>query len=201
MISDEMMMIFCPPQNDLKVQCVWVTSCCHVVTWNAETFFSLYLSVSSLDLGCIQKTEPGDWRRFVSYSHDSSEMDVGVSKSHVFLNYSPRALFSQWDTHLHGGAVCSSVLRPLNTLHCWPTSSAFCVCLWVVVLAVWQKELAASVGWLMEWLEVANFSKWYAAGVAAFSAVRPAVRVTAAAVWLGAFKRSAQCCLCMDTIH
>lgn len=23
------------------------------------------------------------------------EMDVGVSKSHVFLNYSPRALFSQ----------------------------------------------------------------------------------------------------------
>lgn len=39
------------------------------------------------------------------------KMDVGVSKSHVFLNYSPRALFSQWDMHLHGAAVGFLLLR------------------------------------------------------------------------------------------
>lgn len=38
---------------------MWLTSCCHVVTWNAETFFSFYLSVSSLELGCKQKNRAG----------------------------------------------------------------------------------------------------------------------------------------------
>ncbi|XP_039644824.1 tudor and KH domain-containing protein isoform X2 [Perca fluviatilis] len=36
-------------------------------------------------------------------------MDVGVSKSHVFLNYSPRALFSQWSIPLGARGVMDAV--------------------------------------------------------------------------------------------
>ncbi|XP_035812677.1 tudor and KH domain-containing protein isoform X2 [Amphiprion ocellaris] len=36
-------------------------------------------------------------------------MDVGVSKSHVFLNYSPRALFSQWSIPLGAQRVMDAV--------------------------------------------------------------------------------------------
>ncbi|XP_034716957.1 tudor and KH domain-containing protein isoform X1 [Etheostoma cragini] len=36
-------------------------------------------------------------------------MDVGVSKSHVFLNYSPRALFSQWSIPLGARRVMDAV--------------------------------------------------------------------------------------------
>ncbi|KAM6963712.1 tudor and KH domain-containing protein isoform 1-T1 [Tautogolabrus adspersus] len=36
-------------------------------------------------------------------------MDVGVSKSHVFLNYSPRALFSQWSLPLGAQRVMDAV--------------------------------------------------------------------------------------------
>ncbi|XP_036936776.1 tudor and KH domain-containing protein isoform X2 [Acanthopagrus latus] len=36
-------------------------------------------------------------------------MDVGVSKSHVFLNYSPRALFSQWSIPLGARLVMDAV--------------------------------------------------------------------------------------------
>lgn len=84
-------------------------------------------------------------------------MDVGVSKSHVFLNYSPRALFSQWDTHLHGGAVCSLDLRGPNLLHRWFTSSAlnlfpFMSC--SSCIEKLQKELDSNIYQLMEWLEV-----------------------------------------------
>lgn len=52
----------------------------------------------------------------------------------------------------------------------------------------------------MEWLEVANYSQWYAAGAAAFSALRPTVRLKAAAVWLGAFIRSASA-VCVCTVY
>lgn len=41
-------------------------------------------------------------------------MDVGVSNSHVFINYSPRAFFSQWDTSLHGTVVSSLLLLGLT---------------------------------------------------------------------------------------
>lgn len=53
-------LIKCSPQNDNKVQCDWPV-CCHAVSWNAETFFPFYLSVSSLELGCKQKKklQPG----------------------------------------------------------------------------------------------------------------------------------------------
>uniref|UniRef100_UPI0037E7AE73 tudor and KH domain-containing protein isoform X2 n=1 Tax=Semicossyphus pulcher TaxID=241346 RepID=UPI0037E7AE73 len=36
-------------------------------------------------------------------------MDVGVSKSHVFLNYSPRALFSQWSLPLGAQRIMDAV--------------------------------------------------------------------------------------------
>ncbi|XP_037610991.1 tudor and KH domain-containing protein isoform X1 [Sebastes umbrosus] len=36
-------------------------------------------------------------------------MDVGVSKSHVFLNYSPRALFSQWSIPLGAQRIMDAV--------------------------------------------------------------------------------------------
>ncbi|KAM6897192.1 tudor and KH domain-containing protein [Xenentodon cancila] len=36
-------------------------------------------------------------------------MDVGVSKSHVFVNYSPRALFSQWDVLLGARRIMEAV--------------------------------------------------------------------------------------------
>ncbi|XP_031699918.1 tudor and KH domain-containing protein isoform X2 [Anarrhichthys ocellatus] len=52
-----------------------------------------------------------DWRRFQSFSPDSSEMDVGVSKSHVFLNYCPRALFSQWSIPLGARCVMDAVME------------------------------------------------------------------------------------------
>lgn len=115
-----------------------LNSCCHAVIWNAETIFPFCLSVSSLELGFKetnkqtdrQKLLSRDWRRFVSYC--LSEMDVGVSKSHVFLNYSPRALFSQWDTHLHGGAVGSSLLHSVSAPYRGRTSSSFCrLCNWM----------------------------------------------------------------------
>ncbi|GLD63227.1 tudor and KH domain-containing protein [Lates japonicus] len=64
------------------------------------------LLVLNLD---VHKKQCLDWRRFVSYCHDSSEMDVGVSKSHVFLNYSPRALFSQWSIPLAARRVMDVV--------------------------------------------------------------------------------------------
>ncbi|XP_044034818.1 tudor and KH domain-containing protein isoform X2 [Siniperca chuatsi] len=57
----------------------------------------------------VNKKQSRDRRRFASYYRDSSEMDVGVSKSHVFLNYSPRALFSQWSIPLGAQRVMDAV--------------------------------------------------------------------------------------------
>lgn len=117
-------LIKCSPQNDNKVQCDWPV-CCHAVSWNAETFFPFYLSVSSLELGCKQKkkTPAGIGEDLCLIVTILPEMDVGVSKSHVFLNYSPRALFSQWDTHLHGAAVGSCVVPALFTVGLPPVHS------------------------------------------------------------------------------
>lgn len=80
------------------------------------------------------------------------KMDVGVSKSHVFLNYSPRALFSQWDVHLHGAArgLLAPALVPLWAyLQCILCGScSFSSVMWC--------ELNAIVQCLTEWLEVAQ---------------------------------------------
>ncbi|AWP17198.1 putative tudor and KH domain-containing protein isoform 3 [Scophthalmus maximus] len=57
----------------------------------------------------VLKKQSLDWRRIESHCHDSFEMDVGVSRSHVFLNCSPRALFSQWSVLLGAQRVMDAV--------------------------------------------------------------------------------------------
>ncbi len=184
----------CSPQ---KVQCDWPFA---VMLW-LEPFLPFYLSVCSLELGCKQKKQSQVWRRFVSYCHDSSEMDVGVSKSHVFLNYSPRALFSQWDTHLHGAAVCSPVLRGPSILRCWLTSSAFCFCVWVVVLAVWRKKASESIG--CKCSVIKGMAGGHPTTVSGIQCVQQQLAVhyvlqmgRAAAVWLGIYKKCSAVCVC-----
>lgn len=120
---------------------------CHVVTWNAATLSPFCLSVVlTLD---VLKKQSLDWRRLESHCHDSFEMDVGVSRSHVFLNCSPRALFSQWDTHLHGGAAWSQYSLLLAYLHLilFPClSRSFSSVKWKASERIWCKY--SVVSWL-----------------------------------------------------
>lgn len=104
-----------------------MTAKCNVTDQFAEMLSSpstCLLVVLNLDVN-KKKTEPG-LEKICLIVTILPEMDVGVSKSHVFLNYSPRALFSQWDTHLHGGAVCSLLpvlftvgLPPVQSVSVW----------------------------------------------------------------------------------
>lgn len=117
--------------NDFK----WNALCQMTPKCNVTDQFAEMLSSPSTCLSVLlnldvnnkanKQTEPG-LEKICLVVTILPEMDVGVSKSHVFLNYSPRALFSQWDTHLHGGAVCSLLpmlftvgLPPVHSVSVW----------------------------------------------------------------------------------
>lgn len=188
----------------LKVQCDWPFA---VMLW----LEMLKLSSPSTCLSVVLNLDVNKKKNRARFGEDLylivtilPEMDVGVSKSHVFLNYSPRALFSQWDTHLHGAAVCSPVLRGSNILHCWLTSSAFCFCVWVVVLAVWRKKASESIG--CKCSVISGMAGGHPTTVNGIQCVQQQQQQLAvhfvlqtgrvAAVWLGIYKKCSAVCVC-----
>ena len=92
--------------------------------------FTCLSVVLNVDINTKNKLSQ-DWRRFASYSRGSSEMDVGVSKSHVFLNYSPRALFSS-ETRIGMVVLCAPrpCVVPILSIVGLPPVHSVSVCEW-----------------------------------------------------------------------
>lgn len=126
---------------------MWLTSCCHAVTWNAETFFPFCLSVSSLELGCKQKNRAGGLEKiFVLLSRFFTRWTLECPSPMCFSTTAPEPS-SPSEPRICMVVPCAprSCVVP-NTLHCCLTSSAFCFCVRGVALAVWCQKASERIG-------------------------------------------------------
>lgn len=143
-------------------------SCCHVVTWNAQTFFPFCLSVSSLD---VNKKQPGLEKICVLLSRffRDGRWSVQVPCVSQLQPQSPllpvRHASAWW---------CCVLLRPASSQY-----SSLLAYLQCILSQCESRSVRASerIGCFMEWLEVAQLQQyWYSmCAEAAFSALSPAV--------------------------
>lgn len=189
----------------LCISAVWLTSCCLVVTWNAETF-SLPSTCLSVVLNLEvhthkKKTEPGSEK-------------ICVLLSRFFWD-------GRWSVQIPSVSQLQPQSAPLPVRHasawwccvlpvaCWSKYSSLlaylqCIlfCMWVVVIPVPWYSNSIRKNWMQVFSGQSNdwrsskCSKWYSVcAVAAFSASYLAFGVRPAAVWLGAFIRGAVLCV------